>query len=247
MSSAQPPSQRQDFSPTQWSVVRRAQAAGGGDAEALAELCRNYWLPLFGYLRGLQHDAHTAEDLVQGFFAEALEQRLFAQARPEGGRFRSFLLTCLGEYAERQARRAVSEERVMQRVMPDLSPSEAEARYATELVDRSGTPEDHFDRLWATTLLNRALTRLRSQHQGKTSLERFELLKPFLSKLRGESAMEAAATEMGLSISAIKSAIFRLRQRYGEAIRDELRELATNEADVQDELRHLLRCLTSAD
>jgi len=238
-----PPKQ---FAVTRWSLVLNAQKGHDrGSEEALAELCRAYWLPLYGYLRGKGYDPHVAEDLVQGFFEEVLEQKTFSKADPERGQFRTFLLSCLHHYVARQHRREAREKRGGgQRLLPlDMNADDAEAQYARELADASGTPEDNFDRLWALTLLDRALQTLRSEHDGEAAAKRFEVLQPFISGARGDTPMEEAAAQLGLSVQAIKSAVFRLRQRFSEIVRAELRELVEKDADVQDELRYLLGCL----
>jgi len=236
------------FAPTRWSLVLHAQKGGDKSHEqALADLCKAYWLPLFGYLRGKGHDPHAAEDLVQGFFEEVLEQSTFSKADPERGQFRTFLLSCLHTYVARQFRHDQRQKRGGgARLLPlDVDADEAEARYSRELTDTSGTPEEHFDRLWALTLLDRALARLRSEHEGEAASKRFDVLQPFVSGARGDLPMEEAAERLGLSVQAIKSAVFRLRKRFSEIVREELRELVERDGDVQDELRYLLGCIAS--
>ena len=242
--SAQP----KQFAATRWSLVLNAQKSDDkNSAEALAELCRANWLPLYGYLRGRGYDPHAAEDLVQGFFEEVLEQSTFSKADPARGQFRTFLLSCLHHYVARQHRHEQRQKRGGgARLLPlDVDAEEAEARYSRELTDTSGTPEEHFDRLWALTLLDRALQRLRSEHEGDAASKRFDVLQPFVSGARGELPMEEAATKLGLSVQAIKSAVFRLRKRFSEIVREELRELVDRDSDVQDELRYLLGCVAS--
>src|SRR5262245_61737238 len=65
------------FVTTQWNLV--LQAAGGEKTEAynaLSELCRIYWYPLYAYARRRGHDPHDAEDLTQEFFARLLQKKL---------------------------------------------------------------------------------------------------------------------------------------------------------------------------
>jgi RNA polymerase sigma factor (sigma-70 family) len=239
---AAPPRQ---FAATRWSLVLNARSSDDG-ADALAELCRAYWLPLFGYLRGRGYDPHSAEDLVQGFFEEVLEQQTFSKADPARGQFRSFLLSCLHHYVARQHQREARAKRGGgQRFLPlDVNAEEAEARYVRELADTSGSPEQHFDRLWALTLLDRALQRLKSQHEGGAAAQRFAVLQPFLVGSRGDVPLDEAAEKLNLTPQAVKSAVFRLRQRFSEIVREELRELVESDADVQDELRYLLGCIS---
>lgn len=222
------------------------RAEGLSSEDALAELCRAYWLPLFGYLRGRGYTPHVAEDLVQGFFEEVLEESTFGKADPERGQFRTFLLSCLHNFVARQHRHDQRQKRGGgARLLPlDVDADEAEARYARELTDATGTPEEHFDRLWALTLLDRALQRLRSEHVGEAAGKRFAVLQPFVSGARGDVPLEQAAAQLELSVQAVKSAVFRLRKRFGEIVREELRELVKSDGDVQDELRYLLGCIS---
>ena len=63
------------FRTTHWSVVLEAGQRASPDApQAMAELCRTYWYPLYAYVRRRGHCAHDAEDLTQEFFARLLEK-----------------------------------------------------------------------------------------------------------------------------------------------------------------------------
>jgi RNA polymerase sigma-70 factor (ECF subfamily) len=76
----------ESFNSTRWTLVL---AAGDSDAtrsqsnEALSELCRIYWRPLYLFLRREGIGAEDAQDLTQGFFAHLIESR--AYAREVGG------------------------------------------------------------------------------------------------------------------------------------------------------------------
>jgi RNA polymerase sigma-70 factor (ECF subfamily) len=48
------------------------------------------------------------------------------------------------------------------------------------------------------------------------------------------------AQELGMSVSAIKSAVSRLRARYGELVRLEVAQTVSNPAEIEVEIRHLL-------
>src|SRR5687768_3285266 len=79
---------------TRWSIVLAAGNPASSEAkQALELLCRTYWYPLYAYARRRSSRVDDAEDLTQGFFAELLEKNYLADARPDRGRFRSFLLT----------------------------------------------------------------------------------------------------------------------------------------------------------
>ncbi|MCZ7635926.1 MAG: hypothetical protein M5U12_07740 [Verrucomicrobia bacterium] len=59
-------------------------AAGRGGSsearEAMADLCRIYWYPLYAYARCQGATADAAQDLTQGFFAHLLAHDLVASA-----------------------------------------------------------------------------------------------------------------------------------------------------------------------
>src|SRR5438552_11169499 len=69
------------FATTHWSVVLAAADSGApGSEAALSALCQAYWFPLYAHIRRRGHDAESARDLTQGFFAELLAHKTMAQA-----------------------------------------------------------------------------------------------------------------------------------------------------------------------
>ena len=47
---------------------------------ALQRLAREYWYPIYAYVRRKGYDSHTAEDLTQGFFVQLISTNSFARA-----------------------------------------------------------------------------------------------------------------------------------------------------------------------
>ena len=83
------------FKTTRWSIILASADAQTGDqkaAEALAQLCRTYWRPIFAFVARRVHSQEDAEDLTQEFFVKVLKGDLLRRADPERGRFRSLLL-----------------------------------------------------------------------------------------------------------------------------------------------------------
>ena len=63
------------FATTHWSVVLAAREGESPQAtEALEQLCRTYWYPLYAFVRRQGHNPHDAQDLVQSFFAHLLSR-----------------------------------------------------------------------------------------------------------------------------------------------------------------------------
>jgi DNA-directed RNA polymerase specialized sigma24 family protein len=81
------------FRTTCWSVIlAAAESKMPGSRAALAELCQNYWYPLYAFARRCGYTPADAQDLTQGFFLHLLEHRALKRVDPVKGKFRSFLL-----------------------------------------------------------------------------------------------------------------------------------------------------------
>src|SRR5437588_9286436 len=165
------------FHTTQWSLI---VAAAGQDSEksqaALADLCQAYWYPVYAFIRRRGASAEDARDLTQEFFATLLEKDYLADADPNRGRFRAFLLTTVSRFAAKQQEKAVAQKRGGSRRIVSLNVDEGESRYQREPA-HDWTPERIFERRWALTLLDRTLTRLRDEHMAAGKLPLFETLK----------------------------------------------------------------------
>lgn len=230
-------SARRDFRTTHWSVVQRA---GHGEpvesAAALEALCRDYWLPLYAFVRRKGFSTADAEDYTQAFFQRLLERNDMGQVSREKGRFRSFLMAALQHFISDELDRARALKRGGGRVHLRLDTTDAEPLYAAELAD-GDTPERAFDRNWVRALLGRAGTRLRHECVAAGKEDLFAAVGPISD---GEESQAAVGARLGLTESAVKSAAFRLRQRYRELIVDEVAQTVSNPADLEEELRHLL-------
>src|SRR6266481_6204561 len=103
---------RAEFPATHWTVVLAAgDSAGPGMHEALEELCRTYWHPVYAFVRRQGHSPDDALDLTQGFFARFLERKQIKLADPDRGRLRSFLLSSLKNFIVNEWSRAQAEKR----------------------------------------------------------------------------------------------------------------------------------------
>jgi len=213
-------------------------------AGALAELCQIYWPPLYSYLRRRGHDAEDAQDLTQGFFARLLERQDFRTADPARGRFRGFLLTALKRYAINEHERATAQRRGGRQIRISLDFEEAERTY---VVDRRNddTPDRVFDRKWAGIAIDRALQRLRDECRDGGRAAVTAALLPYLTDAGDLPAYRSVAAELGITEGAVKVAIHRLRQRFGAILRLEIGETVLAQDDVDDEMRELIRAVSS--
>ena len=238
------PSPQRDarFLTTRWSVVARASGRGEGARRGLEELCGTYWFPLYAYLRRRGNDHAGAEDLVQAFFLRLLERRDLVGLEPARGRFRSWILTCLRNFEAGEVERGRALKRGGGELPLSIDWSSGPERYAAEpATERS--PEREFERAWALALIDRALESVGADYERRGRGALFEALRDELAPGgRGRPRQELAA-ELGLREGALKVALHRLRQRFGEALRSEVAETVAEESEVDRELAELMEVL----
>lgn len=231
------------FGTTQWSVVLAAREVDSTHApEALSQLCRDYWYPLYAFVRRNGHDFEAARDLTQEFFARLLEKNYLHNAAPDKGRFRSFLLVALKRFLVNEWHKEQTLKRGGGHPLIALDSATAEERYALEPVDDT-TPETIYEQRWAHALLDRVMACLREEASAHAKDEQFALLHPFLFGDTGSLSQAEIGTRLGLSQSAVKSAVHRLRERYREVLRLEVSRTLARPDDIEDELRYLLKTL----
>ncbi len=228
------------FVTTHWSVVL---TAGGSDTtrarQALEKLCQAYWYPLYAYVRRRGFSPPDAEDLTQEFFARFLEHEWVANADREKGRFRSFLLSAMNHFLANEWDKARAQKRGGGAALLPLEFGTAETRYCQEPADNV-TPEQHFERRWALTLLETVTGRLRAEYEQDGKGELFAALNPCLVGDRTAQPYEELAKKLGFSEGTVKSAVHRLRQRYRQLLREEIMHTVAGSGEVEEELRHLV-------
>ena len=232
-----------EFRTTHWSVVLAAgDAPSPQSADALEKLCRAYWFPLYAYVRRCGHSPEDAQDLTQGFFTRFLEKNYLAQVDRDKGRFRSFLLAALRHFLFDERDRARAHKRGGGQIMFSLDAENAENFIQKEPADIF-TPEKYYDRRWALTALERAQASLKAEFAADGKSDLYEALKCFLSGEKPASTHAQVAARLGKSADAIRCAVQRLRQRYGELIRAEVAHTVASPGQIDEEIRYLLKVI----
>ena len=241
LESATDPSQ---FTTTHWSVIlEAAQPDSPGCTDAFARLYRDYWYPLYAYVRRRGRTAHEAEDLTQDFFVALLERERLRGLERGGGRFRSFLLKALQNFLANEWDRTSAQKRGGGIPLASLDEIEAESRY---LADRSSdAPEVNFERHWAFTVIEHAMRSLETELRSTGKEHLLQRLRPHLQGDRNGRPYAEVAAELGVSESAVKMTVHRLRQRYGELLRDEIRRTVSSEEEIDEELRNLIQVVAA--
>lgn len=234
-------SERGQFPATRWSVVLAAGRREGREQarDALALLCETYWYPLYAFVRRRGCDADHARDLTQGFFTSLLAKQSSLRARPERGRFRSYLLAALKHYLANERDRERAQRRGGGQSLLRLDFEIGEKRYRLEPADNL-TPEKIYERRWALTLLDEVLRRLEREYERAGKATQFHRLKPFLTGEGNRGSYAPLARELSMTEGAIKVAVHRLRRRYRDLLREKIAETVETPGEVEGELRHLL-------
>jgi DNA-directed RNA polymerase specialized sigma24 family protein len=237
------------FRTTCWDLVLNS---GDIDApqhpRALAELCSIYWYPLYTFARYKGFCEDDAKDLTQSFFLHLLEKTGLKQAHPHRGRFRSFLLACFQNHMSTHRQYASTAKRGGGNPLISLDAQEPKERYCLEPSDEL-TAETVFDARCANILLDRVMMRLSEEyrHQGKESA--FERLRMHLN-LKGDEtsgSYERSAKQLGLSLSAVKTQVCRMRKRFAALFRDEVAKTVLDRADIDAEIHALYGALVATE
>ncbi len=231
------------FMTTRWSVVLVAGRRSSPDSrQALEALCRAYWYPLYAYVRRRVADVNESQDLTQAFFAELLAKNYVGAAKVERGRFRAFLLTALKHFLSKEWQKAKTQKRGGDRVCIPLDFETVDSQYIVELA-AGLTPEQIYDREWAIALLNRTMQRLEIEFAETRKQPQFEELKGFLiGQHKGATYAETAA-KLGMTEAAVKMSAHRMRRRYRDLLRAEIRETVSGPDEIEDEISKLFATL----
>ena len=233
------------FATTHWSVVLAAgQQESPQAAAALETLCRRYWYPLYACVRRRGYQPQDAQDLTQGFFAALLTGNSLARADRERGRFRTFLLTAFDNFLHNEHDRATALKRGGGREIVSWEEHTAEARYAQEPAGGL-SPEQVYEKRWATTLLERVLARLRAEFGQAKRLELFDRLKPHLWGEDDATPYAQLAAPFKMTVSALKVTVHRLRRRYRDLLRDEIAQTVADAAEIDGEIQYLMRVMSA--
>jgi RNA polymerase sigma factor (sigma-70 family) len=226
------------FATTHWSLVLDAQGESPAAQEALERLCRIYWRPIYSFVQRQGIAPEEAEDVTQAFFVDLLEHKSLTAVRKEKGRFRSYLLGALKYFLADERRRAMAIKRGKgQRLIPleELNADERNVEPA-DLV----TAEQIYERRWASTVLERVLSRSKDEYRAAGNAALFDSLKQLLPDEPGAPSQADIAAQLGMTENAVRQAFHRFRQRYQSLLREEIAHTVATPGDVEDELRHLI-------
>ena len=238
-----------EFVTTCWSLILSAAKLDGeeqGARDALAELCRTYWRPIFSFVRARGSSIEDAQDLTQDFFVTILKKNWLQHADRNRGRFRSLLLRSLQNFLINAAEKTHTHKRGGSIEFTPWDDWMAEARSQLSIPVQaldSLPPERIFDLTWATGVVEHALQRLREECESKGKLWLFQALSGHLTDERDEVSYTELSGKLGMAETTVKKQLHNMRQRYRSLLRDEVSQTVEDTADVDDEIRYLCAAL----
>jgi DNA-directed RNA polymerase specialized sigma24 family protein len=237
------PSGPDAFPPTRQSLL---EAVRGGDAPsraaALEALSRAYWQPACTYLAWRWRlDIDTAQDLVQEFFARALERDLFARYEPSRARFRTYLRLCLDSFAANERKAAARLKRGGG--APMLSLEEASVLDESALQAADEAADAMFQREWTRAVFGRAVDRLRlrCEERGKrvafAVFQRYDLEGP---TLQTPPSYAALAEEYDVPVTQVTNFLAWCRREFRSLVLEVLREQCASDEEFRADAWELL-------
>lgn len=232
-----------EFPPTRHSAVRELASGEPVRRRAAQDaLVRAYWKPSYAYARQRWRLANDdAKELVQGFFAHALEHDVFAGFDPARGRFRTFLRACFDHHAA-HAHEAAQRVKRGGGARPLALDTELH-----DVVDGAATPEEELDACFRRELAREILAlaieglRVRASARGKAAA--FEVFARYdlHDAARGpRPTYDELAAELALPVTQVTNFLHWARAELRAIVLDELRAITRDESEAREEARWLL-------
>jgi RNA polymerase sigma-70 factor (ECF subfamily) len=205
-------------------------------------LCDSYYQPVLTFFRCTLRNADAAHDAAHDFFSELLAGDKIAGAERGRGRFRSYLLGAAKHFLSHQR-----EARHRLKRGGGITPLPLQGSECGQIACVPDTtllsPEEAYDLQWALTVVARAVDSLQRECAAAGQGDFFDQIKPWLTgeAERGDQADMAA--RLGMSPTALKVAVHRLRSRFRRLLKDEVAGTLDDPAHVGDEMEALFAAL----
>lgn len=232
-----------DFHTTHWSVVLTAKGDDTAAREALSTLCETYYQPVLRYVErqtatdaARRYGGRDARDLTHDFFARLLEGEMFVQLQKrERGLFRSYLLGAVRHFLSVVRNYEQADKRGGEITHVSLNPLTME-------IAKDASDDTLFDRDWAQTILDRAMRQLEEPCENSPEIKS---LLPWLSKTLTADDRVRLSQTFGLSDTAIKVQVHRLRRKFRDLVKGLIAETVEHPSEIDAELARLVKAIHS--
>jgi RNA polymerase sigma-70 factor (ECF subfamily) len=234
---------RQAFLTTQWTLIGNIQEGKDQDKALIGFLLKQYWKPVYCYLRHKGYSNEQAKDLTQGFFHEVVLNRdLFGRADQSRGRFRAFLLHALKQYANKQDLKEQSQKRLEQKAVsfeideePVLPDSVAQT-----------TAEESYHYAWLSSLLEHVLEEVEDdcKQQGlgiHWAIFNKRIVWPIFDDRSPPSLPELCEDYDIEDEKKASNMIITVKRRFKAALMQHVRNTVLSQSQAPEELEELLQ------
>jgi RNA polymerase sigma-70 factor (ECF subfamily) len=228
------------FETTRWGIILRAREPHSPDAQsAYTHLCKQYWRPLYSFVRRKGFGPEESRDLVQDLMTRFWEKKSLRNVRPEKGHFRTLLLASMNNLLKDERARRTAKKRNANGLLASIDVSTAE-EYFQQVPNSTTSPESQFDREWVMAILRDAYEAIRKDFARLGKANVFDLYAPYLTHEHNATPYAALSKRTGMSQTAIRSGVSRLRTRYQAEIRKKVADTVSSMEHVEDEYAYLV-------
>jgi RNA polymerase sigma-70 factor (ECF subfamily) len=232
----------QTFLTTHWSLIESIRTEADSSHTLIGSLLKDYWKPVYCYLRRHGYKNEEAKDLTQAFFHEiVLGNELIQQADRRKGRFRSFLLTALRRFLINAKNKETALKRLPKGKLVALDVVDPDALAA---VSEDMSPDESFNCAWVSSLLERVFEEVENScdRDGMTVYWKvFEerVLQPIMDQTEPPSVKEICSKYGIEDGHKLANMIITTKRRIRSALEKNIRKLVTSPEEVTDELQEM--------
>lgn len=223
------------FPTTHWTTLLQPIGERTNEAHAaLEKLMEVYRKPIVRFVATQIQDKQQAEDIAHDFIERMLERGDLANADRSKGQFRSYLAKSIKHFVFDQHAAGVTQKRKELNNALSLEVLRTEPSHG-----QNG--EREFVQHWWRATLDEVERMLRAEWEVAGKTELFDELLPLLWDRKDGPPIQVIARKHKLSPSTVSVRKLRLADRYREILLALIRETVNSPAEVQDEIRFLLK------
>jgi RNA polymerase sigma factor (sigma-70 family) len=229
------------FPETRHSVIERIRD-GSDDArrEAFGDLVEGYWKPVYKHLRiTWRLSPEDAQDLTQGFFADAFQKSWLEKYEPAKARFRTFVRVCADRFVmnARQAASRLKRGGATRTVALDFEGAEREI--AARASASAPEAEELFHQEFVRALFDNAVRAVRADYERSGRAVHIALFERYDLAPADDVSYAQLAREFGLTTTQVTNYLAQIRRSFRERALEALRGLCGSEAEFKREARDL--------
>ncbi len=223
------------FPVTRHSVIARIRDVNAdGRRDAFDELVRGYWKPVYKHLRVTWRLApEDAQDLTQGFFAEAFEKTWLERFEPGKARFRTFVRVCADRFVMNSRQSASRQKRGGGLLPVDFETAEREMQHAA--LSAASDPDAFFHHEFVRALFERAVAAVRREYDAAGRASHFALFERYDLNPQDGDSYGTLAREFGLTTTQVTNHLAHVRRRFRAHALEELRGLCGSDEEFERE------------